>query len=595
MEAFAAEKVHVRKRICEEVESIVRERVPSDDGAPGWAKLVKLRQASKDTVGGRGADSRDILTASGRAKTASRSGHTRHGSTQWADEFSARCAVRSAERAEERRRRELEIRSYRPKKVDFTMLQYQKLPPIQEPKDWQDSIWQRNRLCEFCVTIATAGSERVECRFCNVVAHARCALPSSTFKAQLWMCDDCIYSLEECRRRQIVAAADHQCLITQHIHATVIQGRIRMFVKRQPHLRLRRGMVLLQGAMRCHYARNLFREAFTNDERPYSIRLSGVSGLASYTGWSPAAKESDGQEYYVIVSIVPTDPEKPVRELSTTTIYQFNSQPRSRDEFGVVEFNENFLIPCTVCGVTVFLTLVSKPIGTPPNEVPQIAFHGQTSYDLEDDLLYFKKVVVDDEVEACLYEPREKPGFSPVIRMVNVDKGSQDSFSSTARITYEMTPCPNATTHHGSLDEVSSVFSRKAVKRKWWVLIVEDKIYFYRSQSNPVPVMAWPLWKIALKLHDQSGVIELKHADRTMLISHGDADQRYKWFSLVKQNSEAIRAKNSTNKRRRSSTVGKGRRRSSFSSASLGDLNAAEGKAASPRGPDALPDVNPKR
>ena len=70
----------------------------------------------------------------------------------------------------------------------------------------------------------------------------------------------------------------------------------------------------------------------------------------------------------------------------------------------------------------------------------------------------------------------------------------------------------------------SSDEQRKAVKRKWWVLIVEDKIYFYRSQSNPAPVMAWPLWKIALKLHDQSGVIELKHADRTMLVSHGDAD-----------------------------------------------------------------------
>jgi len=86
-------------------------------------------------------------------------------------------------------------------------------------------------------------------------------------------------------------------------------------------------------------------------------------------------------------------------------------------------------------------------------------------------------------------------------------------------------------------------------------------------------------------------VIELKHADRTMLVSHGDADQRLKWFTLVKQNSEAIRAKNSTNKRRRSSAVGKGRRRSSFSSNSLGDLavpdkEAGSKEAASPRPKD---------
>ena len=129
-----------RQRICDEVVNIVKERVPSDEGAPGWAKLVSLRKEP-----GASESRHDVGTPSGRKKE-----------TLWADQFSARCAIRSAERAEDRRTRELEIRSYRPKKIDFTMLQYVKLPPIQEPKQWMEHIWERNRLCEFCVTIATA-------------------------------------------------------------------------------------------------------------------------------------------------------------------------------------------------------------------------------------------------------------------------------------------------------------------------------------------------------------------------------------------------------------------------------------------------------
>ena len=55
---------------------------------------------------------------------------------------------------------------------------------------------------------------------------------------------------------------------------------------------------------------------------------------------------------------------------------------------------------------------------------------------------------------------------------------------------------------------MSSVFSRKAVKRKWWTLLVEDKIYFYKSTQTP-PALSWPLWKVTLKFHEQSGVLEL--------------------------------------------------------------------------------------
>ena len=526
-----SQRMH-RKRICEEVVTIVRERVPRDEGAPG---LLKLLGVSKH---GAPPSPEPPKSAAGPRETL------------WADQFSARCAIRSAERAAERRAREAEIRSYRPQKIDFTMLQYVKLPPIQEPRDWQEAIWERNRLCEFCVTIATAGSERVECRFCNVVAHARCALPSSTFKAQLWMCDDCIYSLEECRRRQIVAAADHQCLITQHIHATIIQAMIRRFVRRMPHLRLRRGMVLLQGAMRCHYARTLFRDAFTNDERPYNIKVISALNLGPPSDAGP-------QEFYAIVSLVPTDSE------TQRCAYQFTTRALERDDWGNVEISENFLVPCTVCGITCYVTLVSKPQGVPANETPVLTFHGQTSYDLEDDLLYFKKVTVDDDVGAPEYEPREKPGFSPVIRMVDVDK---QEFGAT-RLVFEMLPCPNATTLHGPLDEVSSVFSRKAVKRKWWCLLVEEKIYFYRLQSNPTPVLAWPLGKIGLKIHEQSGVIELKYGDKTMLVSHGDTDMRNKWISLLRSNADAMRAKATTKNRRRSTAMTKGgtRRRSSFS------------------------------
>lgn len=119
---------------------------------------------------------------------------------------------------------------------------------------------------------------------------------------------------------------------------------------------------------------------------------------------------------------------------------------------------------------------------------------------------------------------------------------------------YEVLPCPRATTHHGVLDEVSSVFTRTAVKRKWWTLLVEDRIYFYRSQQNPTAEMAWPLWKMILKPHLQTGVLELKHADRTMLVSHGDAAQRKKWFDMVRGNMESIKLKGAPRTRRRSLT-----------------------------------------
>ena len=91
-----------RKRICEEVVTIVRERVPRDEGAPG---LLKLLGVSKH---GAPPSPEPPKSAAGPRETL------------WADQFSARCAIRSAERAAERRAREAEIRSYRPQKIDFT-------------------------------------------------------------------------------------------------------------------------------------------------------------------------------------------------------------------------------------------------------------------------------------------------------------------------------------------------------------------------------------------------------------------------------------------------------------------------------------------
>lgn len=97
-----SQRMH-RKRICEEVVTIVRERVPRDEGAPG--RLLKLLGVSKH---GAPPSPEPPKSAAGPRETL------------WADQFSARCAIRSAERAAERRAREAEIRSYRPQKIDFT-------------------------------------------------------------------------------------------------------------------------------------------------------------------------------------------------------------------------------------------------------------------------------------------------------------------------------------------------------------------------------------------------------------------------------------------------------------------------------------------
>lgn len=68
------------------------------------------------------------------------------------------------------------------------------------------------------------------------------------------------------------------------------------------------------------------------------------------------------------------------------------------------------------------------------DERPPLLFEGQTSYDLGDDLLYFRHVRVDDELGPRAYEPREKPGFSPPIRMDGADRPHE--YESDARLTY---------------------------------------------------------------------------------------------------------------------------------------------------------------
>ena len=208
-------------------------------------------------------------------------------------------------------------------------------------------------MCEACGVSTAAGDERVECCFCNVVAHVSCALPNAARKARSWTCGECVLSLEDSHRRLVIAAADEERRVAIHSSAILLQARARGFVQHAPFRRLRRSVVRAQGAMRAKFARRVYFERFNTVERPYLLRVLGSSGM-------PRDEHSLSLEYYFVLSLAPSDAERQKHELSLTTMYQYETRPCRCDELGELGVDEAFLVPSSFCGMTAYLTLCSK-------------------------------------------------------------------------------------------------------------------------------------------------------------------------------------------------------------------------------------------
>ena len=147
-------------------------------------------------------------------------------------------------------------------------------------------------------------------------------------------------------------------------------------------------------------------------------------------------------------------------------------------------------------------------------------FLGQTQWDLQSALLYYKSESRSQRADTSRFEPREKPTYFNLIRMHDADR--EDVYQRNLTFKWELAHCPQKSTHHGYLDECSSVFSRKSVKRRWWCLLLDNALHFYRKLYAPDADFSWALARCSFKLHAQSGVLELKHADKSMLVSHAD-------------------------------------------------------------------------
>lgn len=447
-----------------------------------------------------------------------------------------------------------------------------------EPTPWLDGVWKRNRCCEYCTTPAEPGPERLECIYCNVVAHVVCALPqaaaaaSQGWKPVDWVCCDCRFVMKDCRRAAIIAKNQRKLEYTRHVSTVAIQARVRSYIHQRPFSKLKRTVVILQGVVRCLYARRKYRSQHINAQRPYAIKILGVTSLDA------------ALEYSCIVSIVRNDGgllpsssssgnssrRKPNGDASSLelsasaeatsrrTLYQFNTKFDRPDISGTLGHDggvvESFLVPSTACGVTVFVTLVSnattvgEPAGSPP-----LVFHGQVKYDLEQDLLYNRRTIrcltCVTDLDDC-FEPRERPGSSQTLRMLRrparqvewrkSEPGVDDPPPIIIRL--QLLSFPVALSHHGLLDEVSSVFSRKAVRRRWWCLLVDHVLYLYKAHTEHAPHFSVQLSRARLKLHHASGVLEIKSPERALLVSQADPNARSAWFRKLKENADAAKS-----------------------------------------------------
>ena len=470
----------------------------------------------------------------------------------WADEFSARCRAR-----EDLRRRQLELpKETAPATTKETKQIKELKKTVQEPAALTGQLWQpgwrRNKICEYC--LEACEDERVECRYCNVVAHVDCASKAyddgillQKTKVPGWVCVDCAVSFEDRRREQIVAVEAHVTKLMQTANTITIQSRMRTYLHNQPFRKLKNNVVAIQGTLRVFAARRRFRQQYTNQERPYHVKIHDL------TNCDGDFDDVDGDERACVVSIVRGDsvvpenasqsssgkPGMPVRDVAPgTTMYQWTTKFEKVDNNSVT-YDATFLVPSTVCDVKVYVTMMSQRKSAIDDEPP--TFRGQAVWDLQDDLLFHRRTQKDLVLttEGKHFEPRERAGVFAALRMLPAPPLK----SAAPSVTVEVIPCPRASTHWGFLDEVCNAFSRKSVKRRWWCLLLDHHFAFYRNMYDQTPTHTFLLWRAQMKLYPQSGVLEVRCLEKLIFVSSSNPNTRSAWFDMLKKNFDSSKTK----------------------------------------------------
>ena len=527
--AGVAAKAKPRERVRAEVSRNVSSHLPNEEVSIDW--LRGALRASKPGAGAGGAPERagSPPRAASAAAEAEVAAGGRGGS--WARRYTERIEQQAEARAGERDAREAAIRDYRPVVYDFSWLYASakaELPPLVMPTPWKHNVWNRNRLCEYCLVVGAPGAGRVECRFCNVVAHLRCALPGAAHRPPHWVCDECIFHLEEARRRQVTAVVAQRRAIEMQTSAIALQAQLRMYTKHRMYKRMVDGMTAMQGMIRGLLARRLFRKQFGGQLRPYRLRVLDASGVGADGVSHPHAS--------AVVTVVRGDalrdgaPAVDGAQLVEAMLFQFATAARPQDERdGAVAWHESFLVPSSSSHVKVVVTLANKD----ENGMP--VFRGQAVLDVEESLLYYKRATFDAPLKAMAWEPRELANRA-LMRLLDGD-ASPDA---RARVALEVVPCSNTLTHSGALEEAATAFSRSGSKKRWWAVLVEGKLLFYSTPQDVRPKQSHELRGASVKVH-KSGVIEIKRMDESVLVTHADAVARRKWYEMFKVN--AARAK----------------------------------------------------
>jgi hypothetical protein len=164
--------------------------------------------------------------------------------------YNSRCETEAAQRSEVRAKRDFERKNYKPVEYDFSWL-YAKneVEAVVAPEPWQPT-WNRNLYCEKCWALTTPGAGRVECITCPVVQHVGCAFQYSDEVPDVWMCDDCVNTMEDSINRQKKATADKRAVERQQRSAVLLQRQMRMFVKARFFRKLMYYVCFFQGLVR---------------------------------------------------------------------------------------------------------------------------------------------------------------------------------------------------------------------------------------------------------------------------------------------------------------------------------------------------------
>lgn len=168
----------------------------------------------------------------------------------WKNMYNDRCESEAAQRSEVRAKRDFERKNYKPVVYDFSWL-YAKneVEAVVAPEPWQPT-WNRNLYCEKCWALTTPGAGRVECITCPVVQHIGCAFQYSDEVPDVWMCDECVGTMEDSINRQKNAAADKRAVELSQRSAVLLQRQIRMFVKARFFRKLMYYVCFFQGLVR---------------------------------------------------------------------------------------------------------------------------------------------------------------------------------------------------------------------------------------------------------------------------------------------------------------------------------------------------------